>query len=83
MEKLPQESYDFSLKRGKFKFWKKFLSKYGCHGNIKSDGQQHVIDKLSPDKFKKMSPRLLAYLAYLLNKLEASKIRAGRFPIPS
>ena len=51
--KLLQESYNFSLKRGKFKILKK-KTPGGCHGNIKLDGYELATPNCSQIHFRKI-----------------------------
>ena len=81
MEQLPQKSYDFLLGSGQFKVLIKCLSKCGCPGSVKNVMNKDLF-KLFPGKFTETSQSLVA-LASKLIKLKTSKVRVGRFSIPS
>ena len=77
MLKLLQSSYNFPLKRGKFRILKKkFLWKSGCHNNIKLDGPRLAMPNCSQKIFRKR----FSGFGLLIEKLETSKFRRVESP---
>ena len=70
------------MKRLKFKTLKKSLSKSGCHGNVKRDGQALATLNCSQINFRKSHEVWWVWLAYEKSYKRPKAVRA-QSPSPS